>query len=256
LIIVSAWCQIKLHFTSLPFGCVFSFSVERRSLPSPEEDRQSTAEPSPRGSIDRQSPELAVSDRADSAPSPANREPSPGSRSPKTAAATDDSSPDLDLVLAAARSPEPGSRTAAADGLRPTVGVSPPPLPSPPTLVTSAASEEELNDDDAAALVITDVAKYVSNNYNHNSIYLPKAGPRKGHVPIKAGSLQINGCYLHKLCCFFVVFVFAAVFGEYKMYIKTQIRHKYYSNIIHILCNSIQVRLEHSELWTSACKHN
>jgi len=77
---------------------------------------------------------------------------------------TDDreSSPDLNTNAACS----PAADSTSWDGSQPTVGTSPPPLPSPPSVTTAVSVIDDDDDDATAALVITDVAKYVSKTDN------------------------------------------------------------------------------------------
>lgn len=142
-------------------------------MTSAEEDAESVDGDSQRGSIERQSPQLDVDDIADdvsqaqhevaSAGEVTGRRPEPTT----TTTTTEDgeSSPDLDMLAACSPNSAAVSEDSRepTDGWRPTVGSSPPPLPSPPPVTAGAAAAVEDDDEATADLVITDVAKYVSN---------------------------------------------------------------------------------------------
>jgi len=132
---------------------------------SVNEDAESTeGNDSQLGQVDHQSPQPEVSDDKDTASEVLQVVPTqyrPVSTS--TTTTLTDSSPNVDMHAAcvpspAARSEDDGGHL--ADSWRPTVGESPPPLPSPPQV---AAEVTVVDDDATASLVITDVAKYVSN---------------------------------------------------------------------------------------------
>ena len=140
------------------------FSEEKRSVTSADEEAESSDaaddDDSQRGSVERLSPQLDVSGDTDVI----SEVLSAGELTQHRLEPTDGGDSSSELDMHAVCSPDPVAKSAdsggqAVDGLRPTVGASPPPLPSPPSLTTAVS----VTDDDAtAALVITDVAKYVS----------------------------------------------------------------------------------------------
>jgi len=142
---------------------------------SAEEDAESSHDDdSQRGATDRQSPQLDVRDVTNTVseaqhevlPASAGELTQPGPEPTATSTSSGDSSPDLD-TYAGVCSPDSAAKSRDGsqpeDGLGLTVGASPPPLPSPPSVTaTLAAADDDDDEDDTAALVITDVAKYVS----------------------------------------------------------------------------------------------